>query len=705
MLSFFRASAIGAAVLSYAGAACAQAPSAAVPDASPAPVPLRSLGDITVTGNPLGAADTVVPAERLTGDALTLRTQPTLGETLDRLPGVSSTYFGPNASRPIIRGLDGDRIRILQNGGATFDASALSFDHAVPTEALTTERIEVLRGPAALLYGGSAVGGVVNVIDNRIPREPINGVTGKVEAAGATGNKERSGGALIEGGNERYALHADVFDRRTDDVRVPVDLVCEKPGAPGLTRRICNSASHARGGALGGSLFFDRGYLGASVSTYRSDYGTVAEDDVTIGMQSRRYALQGEWRVQGGPLESLRMQASHTDYRHTEYEGGAAGTVFRNRGNDLRLEARHTPWGALHGVLGLQVDASRFSAVGEEAFVPSSRTRATALFLHEEWRTGWGKWTFGTRSEQVEVASSGSADSDRFEIGRRRFQPHSAAVGAVVQLAPAWQFTSNLAYTQRAPKDYELFAAGPHLATGAWETGDSTLRKERSTGVDAGLAWKDGPHRFNLTTFATQFGHYIGLAPTGGAVTEEGARVAGGTDGALPEFRYQGIRARFTGIESSATVRLVGRNGIWSGSREDTAASTWDWLLRADLVRARDSDTGQPLARIAPARFGSSIVWAEGPWRVTGGFDSAAAQRRVPVGSRATAGYTLWNASIGYRSTLPMGQRSGTVLWYARFDNITDRLAYSATSILTSTAFPKSPLPGRSVKVGVQVQF
>ncbi|WCM91150.1 TonB-dependent receptor [Acidovorax sp. NCPPB 2350] len=671
------------------------------------PGPKTRLPEVTVTGNPLGADTVVAPAAQLSGDDLTLRTDSTLGQTLDGLPGVSSTYFGPNASRPIIRGLDGDRIRVLQNSGATLDASALSFDHAVPTEALTTERIEVLRGPAALLYGGSAVGGVVNVIDNRIPREPLNGVDGKAEASAATGNRERAGAAMVEGGNDRFALHADVFDRNTDDVRVPIDLACEKPGSPSLARRICNSASHTRGGALGGTMFFDRGYLGVSASTYRSDYGTVAEDDVTIGMRSNRYALDGLWRFDTGPLQSVRVQASHTDYHHTEYEGGAPGTTFRNGGNDLRLEARHAPIGKLQGVVGLQTEVSRFSAEGNEAFAPRSRSASTALFVHEELGTDWGKLTFGARTEHDTVESFGSPGIDRFAIGKHDFNPYSAALGALVNLTPAWQLTSNLSYTQRAPKDYELFANGPHVATGAWETGNPNLGLEKSTSLDVGAAWKSGPHRFAATAFVSQFSNYIGLTPTGLLRSEEGDVVPAGTDGALPEYRYQGMRARFYGLEASGNVRLVGESGLVApSSRVLGDGSTVDLQLRGDIVRATNRDTGEPLPRIAPLRLGSTLLWTSGPWRAGLGFDYLAAQNRVPAdGTRATGAYTLWNASLGYRTQWQFGANRSNVLWYARLDNITDKLAYSATSILTTTAFPKAPLPGRSLKVGVKVEF
>ncbi|MET0311545.1 MAG: TonB-dependent receptor plug domain-containing protein, partial [Burkholderiaceae bacterium] len=439
--------------------------------------PTGQLGEVTVTGNPLGASDLASPAASLSGTGLLLRGKTTLGETLDGTPGVSSTYFGPNASRPVIRGLDGDRIRILGNGGATVDASGLSYDHAVPADPISIERIEVLRGPGALMYGGSAVGGVVNVIDNRIPKEPVGGFGGKVDAGFGSANREKGAGVLLEGGNDRFALHVDAFDRRTEDVKVPTSLACTRDGVTNFAGRICNSASQVRGGALGVSAFFDKGYLGASVSTYRNDYGTVAEDEVTIGMKSTRHAIEGEVRGLGGFIESIKGQFSHTDYAHTEFEAGVPGTLFKNRGNDFRLEARHAKWGALDGVIGLQAETTRFSADGDEAFAPYSRTSQRAVFVYEELAQAWGKFTFGGRLESVKVESFGNPLVARFAPASRSFSPGSFALGYLHNLASGWQLTSNLAYTQRAPKDYELFADGPHLATAAYEVGDAAMDK------------------------------------------------------------------------------------------------------------------------------------------------------------------------------------------------------------------------------------
>ena len=633
--------------------------------------------EIVITGNPLGREQATAPVSAMGRTDLLERGQSSLGETLNGLPGVSSTYFGPNASRPIIRGLDGDRIRVLSNSASSVDVSALSYDHAVPLDVLSTERIEVLRGSAALQYGGSAVGGVVNVIDNRIPREALPGVSGKAQLQAGTGNDERSVAGLVEAGNERWAVHVDGFDRRTGDVRVPVSLACEKTGETRYARSICNSASQSQGGALGASTFWDDGYLGASVNTYQSDYGTVAEDRVTIGMKTTRYALEGQVRHLPGVWDSVKARVSHTDYRHTEFDNGNPGTVFSSQGQDLRVEARHRALAGWQGVLGAQVESGRFSAVGDEAFAPFSRTRSQALFVHEELPTAWGQVNAGARWESVRVQSLGNPDLSRFEVGSRDFTPFSVAAGAAFNLSPAWRLTGNAALTERAPKDYELFANGPHLATHAWELGNSGLGLEKSKSLDLGLDWKAGPHRMTVTAFASQFANYIGLMGTAQ------------TQGGLPEQMYQGVPASFRGLE------VNGRQRLWQGT------STLDLDWRADSVRAVNDLTGEPLPRIAPLRLGSTLAYAQGPWSAKLGADWHAAQNRVPTGSVATGAYTLVNASVSYRQ-----KQGATVLhWFVRLDNLTDQLAYSATSILTSTAFGKSPLPGRSLKLGVQASF
>ena len=629
--------------------------------------------EIVITGNPLGRDSSPAAVSSLSGADLRERGQASLGESLAGLPGVSSTYFGPQASRPTVRGLDGERVRVLSNSGATQDVSALSYDHAVPTDVLSAERVEVLRGPAALLYGGSAMGGVVNVLDNRIPREAIEGVQGRVQVQGASGNRESSGAALLETGDGTQAWHVDAFERRSGDVHVP--------NAAG---RIPNSDSTTRGGALGWSHFGERSRLGLSASTWRSDYGSVAEEQTRIGMRSDKLALEGEWRQPMPLWQSLKLQMGASDYRHTEFDNGTPGAVFGKRGQDLRLEARHAPIGPLEGVVGVQWEGARLTADGEPAdlFMPYTRSRSQALFALEAWRTGWGQLQAGVRAEQVAVRSDGSPWDARFTPGEHRFAPRSHALGAQVRLAGDWQAIGQLAHSERAPSDAELFANGPHLATHTWETGSTALGLERSNSLELGLERRSGPHPLKFSVFDSRFDNFIGLMAVPGSVRQD-----------LPEYAYAGVRARLRGWEAS------GQSRAWSGAGQD--AGTLDLHWRADRVLADNLSTGEPLPRTAPWRAGLSGVYRFDAWQVRLGFDHAAAQRRVPTDSTATASYTLWHAGLNYRQKAAVG----TVNWFARLDNLTNVLAWSATSILTSTAPGRVPLPGRSLKLGAQWLF
>ncbi len=635
-----------------------------------------TLAPVTVTG----AASPDAPAAQYSGPELLLRAKSSLGETLDGTPGVSSTYFGPNASRPIVRGQDGDRLRIVNNGGASNDVSGLSYDHAVAIDPLTVERIEVLRGPAALQYGGSAAGTVINVVDNRIPREPLfdaqGGVTGKTDVGLASGNREQSGAVLLETGNQQYALHADAMSRNTRDVAVPVSLICTRGGVTSTQRSICNSASEAFGGALGGSLFFDRGYLGASVSNYGSRYGTVAEDEVTIDMHSSRLAIEGEVRDLSGPVQSLKAQFSRSDYQHVELNAGTPGTVFKSEGQDMRLQARHTPWGRLSGVLGVQLEDNRFSADGQEAFAPYSRTAQSALFANESLGLSWGQLNFGARLGAVQVASLGNPQLPRFVPATRNFTPSNFAVGVVWPVAPRWQVNANVSSSERAPKDYELFAHGVHVATHSYEIGSDKLDVERATNADVGLSWKQGAHSASVQAFVNQFSNFISLQASNLAAP-------------VPEYTYTQVQARFVGLELNGQQRLL------------DGAQTLDLAWRWDRVQADDQSTGQPLPRIAPMRTGATVLWTRGDLSARLGVDQWAAQDRVPPGQLAVDGYTLWHAAMTWRDRVGKNQ----LLWYARLDNAGDALAYSASSILTQTAPGKSPLPGRSLKLGLQLSF
>jgi len=645
---------------------------------------------IVITGNPFGSSEVATPSTVLSGNGLVLRRASTMGETLDGLPGVSSSYFGPNASRPVIRGQDGDRIRVLSNAGASLDASSLSFDHAVPIDPLVVERIEVLRGPAALLYGGSAVGGVVNAIDNRIPKAPIDSASAALETRFGGAARERAVSALVEGGSGGFAFHADGFGRRTGDLEVPAFDRPMDDGTSERRTRVDNSASRAHGGALGGSIVWRQGYLGASVDSYRNSYGIVAEDDITIEMRRDKLALAAELRSTDAFISTLRAQAASTDYEHQEIEGdGAIGTIFRTRGSDARVELLHRETGLgagrLEGTWGLQFESSRFSALGEEAFVPSTHTRQAAAFALERWSWGeGGHLSAGVRAEQVRVRSDGDADPGEAQFGpprERSFSPRSASLGALLNINAQWQLTSSFSYTERAPTSYELYADGVHAATSAYEQGNPHQQLERGRNLDLALGWRDGVNRVRVGAFASRFSSYIALAATGGPDFVDDA------GDAFPVYAFRGVRAQLYGLEGELAWRLL------AGPR------TVDIDARIDLVRGRNDDSGEPLPRLAPLRATVGLHLTQGAWTGRLEVQHAARQARVPGTDVPTGGWTLLNLSASH--ALKLGHWDG--LLFAKLLNVGDRLAFNASTI--DTVRPLAPLPGRALVVGLRATF
>lgn len=664
---------------------------------------------VVITGNPLERDIGAQAASVLSGSGLLLRRAATLGETLDGLPGVAASGFGPNASRPVIRGLDGDRVRLLDNGGASVDASNLSFDHAVALDPLVAERIEVLRGPAALLYGGNATGGVVNLIDNRIPRAPVGdaaGLAGRAELRLGGAARERSAAAVLDGGAGAFAWHADVMGRDTDDQRTPRYTPVEDGSALDSSTRVRNSASRSHGGAAGAGWVSEQGYLGASVDTLRNRYGVTVEPDVTIRLQRDRVALGGEWRTGGSWLRSVSGRAGRTRYLHQEVEGtGEVGTTFKSRGDDLRLEARHAPWAGVEGVWGVQTESLRFSALGEEAFVPGTRTRSQALFVLEELKLGTLALSAGGRAERVRVSSdgdeAGAAEPKFGDPVARSFAPSSLSLAARADMARGWQLQASLGSTQRAPAYYELFANGVHLATAAFEIGDPTLGLERSRHAELGLAWRSGAHSLKASVFSTRFANFIALDATGVDIALPGA--AGEPDKAVPEYRFRGVRARLRGAE------IEGRRRLLQGSL------TLDLSGSIDLLRGDNLSAGEPLPRLAPTRVrlgleagfaglqGGDQGGQQGGLRAGLEVRHSARQTRVSANDTATPGATLLD--LWARGTLWSGPQSAgsSALWFARLGNATNKLAFNPVAVATIRGL--SPQPGRALSAGVQVRW
>jgi iron complex outermembrane recepter protein len=666
----------------------------------------QKIEGVIVIGNPLDARDVVAPVSTLSGTDLLLKKGSTLGDTLNSLPGVSQSWFGPNASRPVIRGLDGDRIRILNNLGSSLDASSLSNDHNPSIDPLVVEKVEVLRGPAALLYGGAAIGGVVNIVDNRIPRSAVEGISGSVETRFGGAERERGTSAVAEFGGGGFQLHVDGFTRDTDDYKVP--------GSTGIGRdngnRVVNSASAAKGGAVGASYQFDQGYVGAMHSDYQTNYGTVAEEVVRIDMKQKRDSVEANFRNLGGLISGVFAKFNQSDYEHTEKDDGVPQTTFKNKGNDLRLEIKHAKLGLLQGVIGLQAENFNFSALGAEAFVPLTNTRSEALFAFEELTAGPWKFQFGGRVEKNKIRSEGEAGSgslantERFGEGRTRaFTAGSASVGAIYKINTAFSLTSNFAFTQRAPTFYELYADGPHGATGAYEAGNPSFGKERSAAIDLALQWKNGASSARVGVFAQKFSNYISLRRTGidrdadgnGAgvgvtLCADGTSVESGcTAGVLPEFRYGAVSAQFIGFEIEGKQRLI------------DGSYTVDVEAKADFTRAEDRTNNEPIPRVAPLRVTGGVIWAMNNWGARFEVQNIARQDRFSrddLGG-ATAGYTFINAAATYG--FKFDQIRGTL--FLRGTNLTDRKAFNASSI--DTIRNLAPLPGRGLKVGVQVNF
>ncbi|MCY7316100.1 MAG: TonB-dependent receptor [Rubrivivax sp.] len=643
---------------------------------------------VVITGNPLGRDIGARAASVLAGTELTLRRAATLGDTLDGLPGVAGSGFGPNSSRPVIRGLDGDRVRLLDNGGASSDASNLSFDHAVAADPLVAERIEVLRGPAALLYGGNATGGVVNVLDNRIPRTAADKLSGRAELRLGGAAQEHAGAAVIDGGAGGLAWHADVAARKGSDLRVPLYTPVADGQALEPSRRVRNSASSSEGGAVGASFVGLDGFVGLSVDTLRNRYGVTAEPDVTIRLKRDRVALGGEWRSGSGFVRSVGGQASATRYRHDEVEGsGEIGTTFKSEGRDLRLEMRHAPVGAFEGVWGVQAETLNFSALGEEAFVPGTHTQSRAVFALEEWSHGAWSLSAGARAEQVRVRSDGDpagADPRFGAATERRFTPTSVSLGAGWRGPAGWQLQASIGSTERAPAHHELYANGLHVATSAFEVGDPQMALERSRHAELGLAWRAGAHHVKASLFNTRFANFIALDATGVDRVVPGEN--GEPDTLVPEYRFQGVKARLRGLELEGITRLL--NGVLTVD----LSGAIDWLRGDNLSR------GEPLPRLAPTRVRLGLELGSAGWRTGLTVRHAAQQDRVPATDTATPASTLLD--LWAQGQL---RADGSLGWFARLNNATDRLAYNAVAV--STIRGLSPQAGRALSVGLTARW
>jgi iron complex outermembrane receptor protein len=688
---------------------------------------------VIVTSSPLQVfADEIVgSADVVTSDHIEENLAGSLADTIAHEPGVTTTFFGPASSRPVIRGLGTDRVRVLVNGVGLVDASTASPDHAVSSEALEAERIEILRGPAAIAYGGGAIGGVVNIIDGRIPDSaPENGVESRFYF-GATSVDE---GHQIAGrtriGAGPFVFHLEGLSRAADEYEIPGfaesarlrameedDHHDDHDDSPLISfdddddddhdheeeeafGSVPSSDMEFSSGSFGTSFIADWGFVGVAYRTMDGEYGLPGhshahEDDhgddddhhddlgVMIGfddddddhdhehgeegarleMTQNRWDIRGDVRLEDAPIERIRFSAGIGDYRHSEIEEGEVATRFDNEGWEGRIELRHRPIGNVEGAFGLQTFDRDFSATGEEAYIEPVETRDIGVFIVERYDAGdWGL-EGGARIENREVETASVS---------RSFDTFSASGAAFFRPQQDVFLAATIAFTERAPTDVELFANGAHLATRAFEIGDSTLDPEQAISLDLTGRFEGDGWAIDGAVFIADYDGFIGLFPTG---TEEDE---------LPVFVYDQRDASIWGFEARAE-RELGTSGNWDFRGEVTAE-----YVRGEL------DSGGNLPRIPPLGL-SALIEAERDF-VTGHLEVVWVSEQDDNASfeLPTDSYTLLNAQAVFR---PIADQDVRFILEAR--NLTDEEARLHTSFLKDLL----PLPGRNFRAAVSVAF
>ena len=659
---------------------------------------------VTVNANRLDteAPTLTTPAAVLEGDALMQTRSATLGDTLSGELGIQASHFGAGASRPIIRGMDGARVKVLANGAEIQDASTISPDHAVTTDPMLAERIEVLRGPSALVHSAGAMGGVVNVVDQKIPTAiPQNGHEGRLELRAGTGAREKAGAFSLTGGAGQFAVHVEGVSRDAGDYPVG------RGWAGG--NKVLGSQSRGATGSVGVSWIGNHGFLGASATRQTAQYGLPghnhdaegchphglhlhcgghddhahgdgdgAHDDHAhdhadahvprVDLRSNRYDLRGEWRRPVAGIDVVRIRGGLTRYRHDEVDDGAIATTFRNNAHDLRLEAQHSAMAGWTGLFGIETTRRRFSAVGEEAYVQPTDTQRHGVFLFEEKRFGDVGVTATLRHDWQSVTAQDQAV-------RTSHRGNSASVGANWRIAPEWRVSANFTTASRMPTAEELYARGLHMATNTYELGNAKLRPERSRNLDIGLAKTAGNTTMRVGVYHNRIGNYM-YGRTVDAV--QGVQLV----------QYTQATAQFSGLEAQISHKLAAR---WLGA--NWRATAW-----GDTVHARLSG-GQRIARLAPARAGLKLAAQWGNWGTQAEWLLVKRQSKVAEFETPTPGHGVVNWGVSYQSA----SRGDGKPWqaYLQLNNLGNKLAYVHTSFIKASA----PLQGRTVVLGVSKAF
>lgn len=627
---------------------------------------------VSAGGAAMRRSEAYQAASVVTSRDLLARGEASLGESLSHVPGVSSTYFGPGSSRPIIRGIGGDRVRVLEAGIGLGDASSTSPDHAVGVEARGADRIEIIRGPATLLYGSSAVGGIVNVFDQKIVREPpTEALSGHVEGLGGSVADERTGSGAVTLRRGFVSLTASGLWRDASDYAIPGFATADPDPGAVASGTLDNSALETRRGSAGVTLVGDRGYVGVGFSVQRSDYGVPLEP-ITIDLDQERVDFEGALRFERGPFRSVKARLGLADYEHVELEGEEIGTQFFNDSFEARLESDHSFSAGTQGSWGAQVALSDFEAIGDEAFVPPSETRSVAVFAHEELRaTERCVFQGGLRYER-QSAESTATGTERMD------DAVSASLGVNVDASGLLTLSGSASRSVKLPNTQELFSNGPHAATQSFEIGNPSLDPETALGLDLTTHVHGDRVRGSVSFFVTAFSDYIHEVATGAQ-----------QDG-LDEYVFTQGDARFIGFEMEGEVDIV--EGDPSANAPHVALE-----IMADLVRAKLTERDENLPRIPAARLGGGVNYRQGPFVVRGSVRRTLEQDRVGSFENPTPGFTMAEGSVSYRLFTGRTFHDVTLV----LSNLTDTEARLHTSFLKDVA----PLPGREIRLVYRLNF
>ncbi|NOR68511.1 MAG: TonB-dependent receptor [Methylomarinum sp.] len=633
--------------------------------------------DKLVVSSPLSQseANTVLPVSVLSGNELMMKSATTLGETLKHEPGIVSQSFGPGVGQPVIRGQSGSRVHVLQNGLGSLDVSSLSPDHANSTEALWADRIEVLRGPMTLLYGSGAIGGVVNVLDNRIPSVmPDNLIQGALEQRYNTVNEGKSSAFKLEGGKGVFAWHLDGSYRDSIDMQIP-----EKAG---FGKRLNNTSARTHSGTAGASVIGDKGFFGFSVNRLDNNYGVPSSDDekVRIDMQQNRYDLKAELLDPFSFFDSLRMRLGYNDYQHVELEDGLTGTIYKNEGFEGRAELMQRPWWFFdHGVVGVQSKNSQFSAIGEEAVVPRSEIDSFGLFTVQDIHTENMSYEFGLRVEQQWVNTQNNVSTSH--------TPVSFSASALWSVTEQDAIKLTFSRSQRAPDIQEMFSNGAHLATSSYEIGSEILDEETSHNIELGVHIDRDWVQADFNLYQNWVNDYITQSNTGRYYDRNNENFSDFcVADCLPVFQAQQRNAEFRGFEAQAVFPLL-----------QAETGRLDSLLFADYVRGQFSDGGN-IPRMPPLRYGMQLSWEDMAWTTQIRMTRAERQNKVGLNETETNGYWLLNTSANYRQKIT---DNGNIMYFVKANNLLNEDIRSSVSFLRDIA----PEAGRGVEIGVRVEF